>query len=270
MASSSKTYSWESSDRAWLFKPPQTRDSAESEDETEPSPEEARGLLLMFLLELFYTHSLSARSLCVICYWAAKAGALGPAVNYGLKPDSPSGHFQRKVDVVTGINLQSASQTMYKVSVPQHNKYDLSRTSHEMVVQLPHECFVEEMTKNLHAAVGPLDSEWTKAYLEHPVVLRSPGKTVMPYAVLSGWHLFYKHGWSAGHVCLQLAHNEKASLLCPSQVQLLQLWLQGMVHVVSHLYSLEVVVRLSRPWHLADKVAFGRRLASNRFVRGCG
>ena len=161
MASSSKTYSWESADREWLFQPPKPEDSdsSESEDEEEPSPEEARGLLLIFLQELIYTHSLSARSLCVICYWAAKAGASGPVDNYGLKPDSPSGHFQRKVDVVSGINLQAASAAMYKVSVPQHNMYDQSRTSHEMVVQLPRECFVEEMTKNLHAAVGPLDSE---------------------------------------------------------------------------------------------------------------
>ena len=60
-------------------------------------------------------------------------------------------------------------------------KYDLSRTSHEMVVQLPHECFVEEMTENRHAAEGPLDPEWTEAYRQHPVVLRNPEATVMPY-----------------------------------------------------------------------------------------
>jgi hypothetical protein len=97
-----------------LFKPPKPEDSdsASSDDEKEPSPEEAGELLLMFLLELCYTHSVNARSLCVICYWAAKAGALGPAVNYSLKPDSASGHFQRKVDSVTGINLQTAAQML--------------------------------------------------------------------------------------------------------------------------------------------------------------
>jgi hypothetical protein len=112
MASSSKTDSWESADRDWLLKPPKPEDSdsASSEDEKEPSPEEAGELLFMFVLELFYTRSLSARSLCVICYWAAKAGTLGPAVNYSLKPDSASGHFQRKVDSFTGINLQTAAQ----------------------------------------------------------------------------------------------------------------------------------------------------------------
>lgn len=182
MASSS--YSWERPERDWLFRPPAPADAeaTASEDEAEPTPEEAGELLLMFLLELFYTHLLSARSLCVICYWAAKAGALGPVANFSLKPDSASGHFQRKVDSVTGINLRTASERMYKVPVPQHNKYDLSRTSHKMVVQLPHECFVEEVTENLHAATGPLDPEWTEQYRQHPVVLRNPGATVMPYA----------------------------------------------------------------------------------------
>jgi hypothetical protein len=84
--------------------------------------------------------------------------------------------------------------------------------------------------------------------------------------LLSGWHIFYKLGLAAGHVCLQLA---QASLLCHSPIQLLLLWLQGLVQVVPHVCSLEVVVRLSRPGNLADKIAFGR-LGSNRFVRGCG
>jgi hypothetical protein len=50
-----------------------------------------------------------------------------------------------------------------------------------MVVQLPHECFVEEMRENPHAAEGPLDPEWTEQYRQHPVVLRNQVATVMPY-----------------------------------------------------------------------------------------
>jgi hypothetical protein len=51
-----------------------------------------------------------------------------------------------------------------------------------MVVQLPHECFLEEMRENPHAAEGPLDPEWTEQYRQHPVVLRNQVATVMPYA----------------------------------------------------------------------------------------
>jgi hypothetical protein len=181
---SSSGYSWERPDQQWRFGPPVPMDpDADSSDpDEEPSPQEAGEYLVSFLLELMYTNALSARSLCVICYWAARAGASGPVADYGLKPNSPSGHFQRKVDSVTGVNLRQASKQMFKIRVPQHSKYDLSRTTHEMVVQLPHEEFANEVAEDPSAASGPFDPEWTAAYREHPTVTSNPGATVMPYA----------------------------------------------------------------------------------------
>ena len=185
MMASSSSYSWEDPSREWRFQrpvPPDGGDSESSEDDSEPTAKEAGEYMVQFLLELLYTNNLSARSLCVICYWASLSGAQGFVSDYKLKPDSPSGHFQRKVDKVTGIDLRSAASDMYKIAVPQHSKYDLSRSSHDMVINVPHEQFVNEVCADPHAASGPLDPEWTQACHEHAVVRANPGNVVMPYA----------------------------------------------------------------------------------------
>jgi hypothetical protein len=71
---------------------------------------------------------------------------------------------------------------MYKVSVPMHSKYDLSRTMHDVLVQLPHEELSKEVALNPSAATGPLDPEWTDAYRVHPVVVAHPESKVIPLA----------------------------------------------------------------------------------------
>lgn len=177
MASSSQFYDWERP------KPRGGPGVDSDSDDPEPSAEEAGEMMVAFLLDLLYTNSLSARSLCVICYWASLAGAQGPVSDFKMKPSSPTGHFQRKVDKATGVDLAGMANGMHRVGVPQHKKHDMSRTTHAMPIQLPHEALAGEAAENPDALTGPTDPEWTEAYLNHPVVRANPGRPVMPIAL---------------------------------------------------------------------------------------
>jgi len=180
------SHSWEDPQRRWSFGDPDDPGSdadASEDDEAQPTPEEAGDLLVEFLLVELYHNKLSARTLCTVCHWASKAGALGAVANFALSPDSPSGHFQRKIDAATGVCMSAEKARMYSVPVPQYSKCDAYRTNHDMVIQLPHEVLHDEIKNNPQATEVELEPEWTEAYETHPVVQSHPDRGVVPYAM---------------------------------------------------------------------------------------
>ena len=81
--------------------------------------------------------TLNARQFCMAMYWAGKAG-ICDAGPYGFPPGKRSGHYQRHLDTVMEDRKQM--EHLYCISVPGHNKADLSRTAHTVPVIPPHEC----------------------------------------------------------------------------------------------------------------------------------
>lgn len=120
----------------------------ESDHEAIPEGSAARYVLAEFLLTLHLEGRMSAKALCTISYWAARAGAQGRVRDYAHRPDAPSGHFMRHVDSTNGEKMKDLARTMYHIDTPGLAKYDLSRTSHPTPVNLPHECIVEEAGQN--------------------------------------------------------------------------------------------------------------------------
>jgi len=188
-ASSAHVYSWDDM-AAPLGGDPGGEGDEPSPDEPQ-TPEECGEVLVELLAQLLFEHNISAKSMCLICYWADKVGAKGPLGKYALRPGAPTGHYQRKVDSASGVDLRQDAQEMYKIEVPQHSKYDLSGTPHAMVVRPPHEELTKEVEKD-SALLDPLEGEeWAQNYHQHPVVLRNPGRKILPYA-------FYLDGISFG------------------------------------------------------------------------
>lgn len=185
MASSSrgpKRYKWEMA--ASAAQPAgEPADEPESSDYEEPSEEEAGARLVDFLLDQLYNNAISARSLCVTCYWASKAGAQGVVKDFALHPGSSSGKFMRKVDSATGLKLKSVAAPMYKVPAPLYTKYDLGRSSHKVLMQLPHEELAKEFAEFPAARNPPQEGQQTEAFTTHPVVVQNQGRLVLPYAL---------------------------------------------------------------------------------------
>ena len=136
---------------------PDMADSSEDEssDDDNVTQEGAARLLIDFVLDFVFPGTLSAKSACIIFWWAGKAGVSACADRWGFRPDAPSGHYQRHLDAMLGIKLHDRDR--YCVDVPAYQKHHRGRHLRRMPVQIPHEvldaearsdpCFIDTLTR---------------------------------------------------------------------------------------------------------------------------
>lgn len=160
MASGSTKYAWES--RAHSFDNTDVDsdhegfwDASDSDDEPlERSPEQASESLLSCLFGLHFAGKLSAKSLCLICWFAGKAGGAAPLEKFGFRPDAPSGHYQRHLDTCKGIKMKEQNSWRYTIAIPGHAKHDNCRTTHNIMVNVPHEVLHKEISSDRELSNG--------------------------------------------------------------------------------------------------------------------
>ena len=137
---------------------------SDSESEAENEAQAAAANFSDLLLSLLFAGKISAKTLCVICWWCWKAG-LEAAKPLAFRPDAPSGHYQRHIDTVLGIRMNNSVH--YKVSVPRYAKYNMSRAIQQIPVNCPHEVLGEEVDANpgiiAEAGAGSAD-RWSQIY----------------------------------------------------------------------------------------------------------
>ena len=185
MASSS--YNWENRGPSFDQEPVDRPERIGWEDSDDDAPSsdavghEAADLLIQFLLTLHYAGNLSARSLSVICWYAAKAGAVGKVDAFGFRPEAPSGHFQRHLDAVTGIDMKGQMSWRYTVDVPLHEKYDEARSGHQLMVTVPHEALNDEVIEDPSILESAAETQWPPLYCAKPIV-RATASIVIPLA----------------------------------------------------------------------------------------
>ena len=93
------------------------------------------------LLTLNYRGTLSAKSVCVLAYFAVEAGAVGPAEDLGCRP--AAGHFHHP--------LQRRTRRNFVVRVPGHDGLENDRVVTEIPFVLPHESIEEELAPTVDA-----------------------------------------------------------------------------------------------------------------------
>ena len=157
---------------------------AESGPESPPSKEDAVSSLVDYLVTRKLLGKMSAKEVCCISYWAHQAGLDGPIKDFALKPDSPTGHFERKFAAAMGYE-QYQGRAMI-LDVPGHSASTMSRVVHQLPFIPAHEALHDEMlntpgldeTLAADVAVGA----WPDSYVHHPVTRASAGKA-MPLAL---------------------------------------------------------------------------------------
>ena len=139
----SSQQSWEDRIPSWEDREPIDPDHDSSSDEewdySKATAEQAGSMFIEMLLTMLYAGQMSAKCMCLLCYWTGKARAGSYVASFGFRPDAPSGHYSRHVDTVTGVKLKQSSARRCAVIVPQHSKHDHSRTAHTMYMNAPHE-----------------------------------------------------------------------------------------------------------------------------------
>ena len=158
---------------------------AERADPTEPhlaTGEEAGDLLINFLLDLHFHGLMSAKTLCVIAWYSSKAGAVGNIGSYGFRPNAPSGHYQRHLDTCLCVDMKAERSWRYTVPVPGFHSHDFMRTTHDTLVNVPHESLHSELGSDSSILKRVQSMSWPSLYWQHPVVRESP-EPVVPLAL---------------------------------------------------------------------------------------
>jgi len=112
------------------------------EDEANPSPRRAGIELIELLIFLRLTGVISAKMLCHICFWAAKAGATGPVSEFAKAPGAQTGKYQRHMDRLLGF--KQAKQKQAVLRVPTWAVHSGERVLTDIRVVPPHEALDEE------------------------------------------------------------------------------------------------------------------------------
>ena len=174
------SHSWES-----LPQPQHAWEEELSGEDPDPEsdPQAASMMFLDVCLAMYMASAMSAKNLCVLCYWASKAG-MATVSEYGLQPDRPTGHYQRHLDSLLGF--AEAKKTSYTLSAPGQKRGELSRSTIELPTRPPHELAQEELERNPTVLTRLLEarrsSDLPETYDTHPVV-RGTTDLVVPWGL---------------------------------------------------------------------------------------
>ena len=121
------------------------------------------------LLSQFALGQLDAKALCIACWFASKAGAQGDGLaRLAFPPGRSTGNYSRHLKAMLPIDLSD----LVPLDVPAYVKG--ARTTKTILVAAPH--VVLEAEANVISAVDSdavkkklEGTEWTDAYLEHPL-----------------------------------------------------------------------------------------------------
>ena len=81
--------------------------------------------------------------MCLLSWLAAKGGLAGRAEELAFRPDAPTGHYQRHLDVVT--EMSSQCEDAYMAEVPSYDAAHNGRFKLSMLFLPLHECLDQEL-----------------------------------------------------------------------------------------------------------------------------
>ena len=170
--------SWEVEPHAWAAAP-----SLDSELEEEETPASAGEALVELLTSLKYAGTLSAHNVCLIAYWAHRAGACGLVSRLGKAPGAASGAYSAHFDKVIGH--RDVERDLYYMDVPAYKKCDATRVLRSIPVFPPHEILDDDVAAGGEGVLEELRRsvaarEWPPAYYNHPVVQQARPRVALP------------------------------------------------------------------------------------------
>jgi hypothetical protein len=157
---------------------------SELEDEGEGTQKWAAARLFDILVALYMMSSISAQTMCNICYFVAMAGMPGIVKDYGLPPGRQPGKYQRHLNPLLGFDARRASA--YQLKVPGQTATDFGRAELTLPMVPPREAADQDVQEDSSAAVRLQDAIDTDSlppsYWAHPIV-RAATSPVMPYGL---------------------------------------------------------------------------------------
>ena len=211
------------------------------------------------MMSLKIRGKISARDVCVLCFYARLAGITGPAVDMSFRPNAPSGHFQRHLDVVTELN--SKLEDGYALPVPSYDKYILSRVELDIASLPMHECLNNEVLADPQISRDVASSlsgkDWSGQYRNHPVVQNAgPNDIIYPFAMYLDGVPFQKKDGTLAFYAYNLVTCRRHLLICLRKSQMCKCSCNGWCSLFAVMtwlrWSIEALAKGQLPRHRHD------------------
>ena len=140
--------------------------------------------LVDFLVSLKDSGRVSAKTTCVLAFWASRAGARGDGLaSLGLRPDQKSGKYSEHFDKWSGVDIKR--QNFYPLYMGISLRHECSRTWGSIPCRLPHEVLRDELLTSPLPRQKLLDAasrnDLPSRYWSHRFVIGAPeGEVVHP------------------------------------------------------------------------------------------
>ena len=160
---------------------------------SEPEPDciedvtadEASREVANMLIDLRLQSHLSARQVCTLAWWLAKAGLQGVVADLAVHPDRSSGQYSKHFDLIAGTRAVDIAEDFYVADVAIHSRTQAKRIIQPMPVFTPLDALAEEikstpdMQAKLEACIEA--NALPQRYFDHIVKQRAPpGVPVYP------------------------------------------------------------------------------------------
>lgn len=152
-------------------------DGGDTESYPEPTPEDCVDNFVSMLVELNVSGGLSAKSVCILAYWASGFFPSDTLNKFGMKPGSSSGHYHLHLGNLLGF--KDNRENLYQLEVPGHRRHDFERTTFVMPSVPAQEALAREierdpsLTDRLREAKA--GNALPKAFPDHPIAQRHNG-----------------------------------------------------------------------------------------------
>ena len=156
-------------------------------DYTAVTPEYAAKQLFDLMVSLKEDGTLSAKTACIVCFWAARLGQHTLEIErLGFAPGKAStGHYSRHFDEVA-YGRRPKEINYYRVSAPGHRRADDQRVVESLPMELPHEVIAAELSGSGGEALlakltaSVVEGKMPPVYTNHVIVRDNPGIPVFP------------------------------------------------------------------------------------------
>ena len=149
------------------------------------SQDQAAMSLVELIVDLKVAGTISAKTACLIAFWAAKAGAAGEVSNLGAKPGLQSGHYSKKFDLWSGAGVRDLD--LYDIPLARQVRFDASRRFLPLPMRLPSVALGHELESNASLITSLQDAVRTRdlpaLYFQHPSVRTAPEATMHPFCM---------------------------------------------------------------------------------------
>ena len=185
-------HAWELELKSWYNDMQDAGGDEETEDEAEHDPEkmtaeEALAELGDMLIDFKMQGTLHATEVCVLCFWASKAGLGGIVSRLAKAPGGSSGSYAKHFNRTIGADLND-DDSLYALDVPSFKRGHMVRSSQEIAMYPPHEAADEEInnTPNMPELLAQSveRNELPQSYFNHHITREAPhGTPVYPFAL---------------------------------------------------------------------------------------